>query len=281
VHNIRKSLDKLIHEESSQAEEVLDQLTALGQLFLPAHTIKELKLGNLLNNVKNKYKTTMPGVSEKATSIMVEWKKIMAEASVAGKHKSPKDGGKAHEHQHKHVEVAEFHTSSSVSAACSIFSSSSIAALPPARKSMFTIFVTSFEPACKTTEEAHSVALRVEDALNSHISSQTRLKEYTNKAKSLMFNLKKNTTLRDHVIGNTITPQQLVTLSTSDLASHEQKVARERIQAEQLEGRRSDWLEEHKEQIQLSIGLNPDNTWDYDEKDDEAMSQPDNDAPDI
>jgi hypothetical protein len=76
------------------------------------------------------------------------------------------------------------------------------------------------------------------------------------------------------------TAEQLVSLSAADLASHDQRVLREKLQAQQLQSRRTDWLEENKKTLQADIGIDPNNTWQYDE-DDERMSEPDADPPDI
>ncbi len=70
-------------------------------------------------------------------------------------------------------------------------------------------------------------------------------------------------------------------MSSAELASQEQKVAREALNLENIDERRLDWLEEHKEELQLDIGIDPKNTpWNYDGGDD-AMSEPDTDPPDI
>lgn len=52
------------------------------------------------------------------------------------------------------------------------------------------------------------------------------------------------------------------------------------MSGEAVESRRLDWLEEHKEEIQHSLGLDPNNKWDYD-SDDGSQSEPDIDPPDI
>jgi hypothetical protein len=77
------------------------------------------------------------------------------------------------------------------------------------------------------------------------------------------------------VVCGTISSSDLVSLSAADLASHEQKLAREKLQAEEIEGRRSDWLQEHKQDVQADIGIDPTNTWDFDNGEDGNNSEPD------
>ena len=72
----------------------------------------------------------------------------------------------------------------------------------------------------------------------------------------------------------TISSDDVVSLSAADLASHEQKLAREKLQAEVVDARRSDWLEAHKVDIQADIGIDPNNQWEFD-GDDGNGSEPD------
>jgi hypothetical protein len=75
------------------------------------------------------------------------------------------------------------------------------------------------------------------------------------------------------VIRGDISSHDLVNLSAADLASKEQQARREVITDELAQSRRSDWLETHKKDIQLDIGLDPGNEWECDDPD-EVESQP-------
>ena len=69
-------------------------------------------------------------------------------------------------------------------------------------------------------------------------------------------------------------------MTAAEMASQTQKDARELMNLENIDKRRLDWLEAHKEDIQLDIGIDPSNTWEYDDGED-GMSEPDADPPDI
>ena len=75
------------------------------------------------------------------------------------------------------------------------------------------------------------------------------------------------------MIRGDISAHDLVNLSAADLASKEQQAKREVITDELAQSRRSDWLETNKKDIQLDIGLDPGNEWEYDDAD-EIESQP-------
>lgn len=68
-------------------------------------------------------------------------------------------------------------------------------------------------------------------------------------------------------------------MTNNELASKSLNLEREKARFECVDGRRLDWLEEHKEEIQKSLGIDPTNKWDYDSGEDQ-LSEPDHDPPD-
>jgi hypothetical protein len=61
-------------------------------------------------------------------------------------------------------------------------------------------------------------------------------------------------------------------LTPADLAADDVRKARQVMAAADMESRRTDWVEEHREKIQESIGLDPTNVWQYDEDDESVDS---------
>lgn len=63
-------------------------------------------------------------------------------------------------------------------------------------------------------------------------------------------------------------------MTPAELASQEIKETREKIVEEQASGRSMNWVTDNKEKIHESLGIDPNNTWEYDD-DDEGLSEPD------
>ena len=78
--------------------------------------------------------------------------------------------------------------------------------------------------------------------------------------------------LRTDLLSGALTPALLVTLTPADLAADDVRRARQSLAAVDMESRRTDWVEEHREKIQESIGLDPNNVWQYDEDDESVDS---------
>ena len=67
------------------------------------------------------------------------------------------------------------------------------------------------------------------------------------------------------MLNGSIAPSALVSMSATALATHELAEKREKICEANAEGRRTDWLEENKKEIQTTIGWHP-NLIDYNQK---------------
>ena len=59
-------------------------------------------------------------------------------------------------------------------------------------------------------------------------------------------------------------------MSATELANEEVRDIRNKLNHEEVDGRRLDWVEEHREEIQLDIGLDPTNVWIYEKDDDDS-----------
>jgi len=200
LHDIKKSLEKCLPEVAHE-EQIFDLLCALDRIQLTPKLIKETKLGNLMSSIRNKFKETDPKISEKASALMSSWKKLI---EVSMKEKShPESGHDKHDKKddHHHAKPATANFVQPAPASSSGASSSSkldqstlnhaVNSLPASRKIVFNIFLNTMKPSC-SAEAATSVALKIEEELYQQFPSEAMLKGYTNKAKSLSFNLKKN-----------------------------------------------------------------------------------------
>jgi hypothetical protein len=63
-------------------------------------------------------------------------------------------------------------------------------------------------------------------------------------------------------------------MTPAELASDEIKVSREKIVQEQSSARSMNWADENKEKIHELLGIDPNNTWEYDDEED-GLSEPD------
>lgn len=127
--------------------------------------------------------------------------------------------------------------------------------------------------------KAEMIAYTVDKAVDDLHSFDLDNKAYMGVVRSLAFNLKRNEvrkkrllpkvsylhtkyeklnhkptlnqSLRSDLLSGVLTTKLLVTLTPEDLATDELRKARQSINVEDRESRRTDWLEEHKGKIQV------------------------------
>lgn len=188
LHDIKKSLEKCLQEDTKE-EQISDLLGALERLQVTPKLIKESKLGNVIAAIKSKFKTSAPKLSEQAVQLLASWKRLVESSAAAAEHHS--DATKIA--KKPQPSPAKFVTPSSSSSRSVDISAviTTVNSLPASRKSIYTILLNTIKPAC-TEEVAMSVAMQIEAAISVQFPVDSQLKAYTNKAKTLSFNLKKN-----------------------------------------------------------------------------------------
>lgn len=98
--------------------------------------------------------------------------------------------------------------------------------------------------------KSHAAYLAIDIENLMHFQTKQNPKDYGEKARSLIFNLKdaKNPRLRIRLLYGELTAIQLVQAESKDLASDSKKEERDKTQEANLAARRSDWnFERQKE----------------------------------
>ena len=84
---------------------------------------------------------------------------------------------------------------------------------------------------------------------------ETHTKEYNNKFRQLVFNLKKNAELRENVELGSTPPDALVAMGAEDLATAERKAENERMRDFQFQKRDLDWSKKNRDRLNKQIGV--------------------------
>lgn len=93
--------------------------------------------------------------------------------------------------------------------------------------------------------DVNDIATEVEEAL--HSTFKDNEKDYTNKARSVLFNLNdsRNLDFRSKLLVGFISPADVPHLSSEDMASHEKEVGRAKMRKESMEEIQTDWDLKH------------------------------------
>ena len=128
-------------------------------------------------------------------------------------------------------------------------------------KKLHTIFLMSQSTLSDLNESALkqlclSRAGEVESAIDTHARGDKS--RYTEKIRSLAFNLKKNGPLRDRVLLGQVTPETLVTMTSEQLQTEEKAKATSETVKFLQESRRLDWEQANEDRINDQCGIKGD-----------------------
>ena len=101
------------------------------------------------------------------------------------------------------------------------------------------------------------LACNIEGSINKFKPLDRDGKGYFDKAKSLLFNLKRNERRRQEIINQDLSPDELVNLSPTELASDELKSSREKDKQAASWERRTDFYKETRDERLKSNGIDP------------------------
>lgn len=104
---------------------------------------------------------------------------------------------------------------------------------------------------------AEFMACTIENGIHDMFDSDTDKANYATKARSLVFNLKSNETLRRNIIDGTLDAELVVHLTPQQLASEEKVKEIEKAKEDATAERRGDWIKIARDQIMKDNGLDP------------------------
>lgn len=142
--------------------------------------------------------------------------------------------------------------------------------LPEGRRKMFQLFFDMLQKDRgvldgKQQRRLQEQALAIEFCVEAAFPYTGR--DYTERIRTLVINMKKNSALRDAVVSGTLPPAELATMPTAQLATEEVFRLRQAAAAELSEARMLDWEKAHAADLARDCGVDPDNVWEYDADD--------------
>ena len=125
------------------------------------------------------------------------------------------------------------------------------------RKKIVSTFAERLTPNTPDSTVAVMLAFQIEDSINAIHSAEFDKAEYTAKARSLIFNVKKNDQLRLDICEGNLPAQGLVHLTQAQLATAEVREAQDKAAEDAAMERRSDYFKITRDKIAKANGIDP------------------------
>lgn len=247
VLDLKDSLSKEIQGESN-TERCLDILGRLDECSISLQTLSETLVGVTVSKCKSNSDEV---VSAKAKTLIKKWKKLAKKGGVATKNNNNSSADTLSGKKPAIPEETEKEWSQ----------------LPPLRKNMCVKMHETFRMAHASlvkggfnAEAVTSLCFSRASELESVMFERTKgnRANYAEKARSLVFNLRKNKNLCDNVLLGATSPKELVSMSSSQMATAEKSKERAEIVEKIEDSRLLDWEQKNENKINEMCGITGD-----------------------
>lgn len=130
--------------------------------------------------------------------------------------------------------------------------------LPTLRKNICVKLFEILQPSKDGHENKNLIKICTDLELALNDFSRNNTSVYKEKARSICFNLKRNSSLRNGITKGQIEPSKVVCMSAEQLATNEKKAEREKLEKALQDSRRLDWEQANEEKINDMCGIKGD-----------------------
>jgi len=274
VKNLKQALEKELPIDSADVERCSDLLDRLTECTVTLDMLAETMIGKTVSSFKKH-----AALGPKAKGLVKKWKEVAKQEEGAAATKQATPSPTTAPRKIAKPKTAKRRSSSTASGAKTTSAADDVvhqqlmttaesewAGLPGLRqnicKKFMEILLGLRSTLIKDGLNAEAVdqllgprAAEVEGALWQHVGGDQNRKAYADKARSLVFNLRKNKALTEQVILGQLPSQSLVKLSSDELASAETKQAREKEAKKLVDSKRLDWEEANEAKINDMCGI--------------------------
>lgn len=274
VIELKSALEKSVADNDSDRS--LDVLKCLQKVDINIDILKKTKIGAVVNDAKRKLTNSESGIIAK--ELIAKWKKIY-EASTKTVAEKTTEESKSSSSTVQSIQQEDSKTNDSKeeiiteqqpveetketdkpidkSMSSDDHETHHINNLIEVRRKVVDSLKESLQGPNVSSQIAIALAVGIEASINSLHPYHVDSKSYGAKARKLAFNLKKNEQLRDGLVAGDIPLDALVHMSANDLATQEQKSARQAASKADIDARRSDYYQVNRDKIMRSVGLDP------------------------
>lgn len=270
VKDLKDSLSKEMNGDGSvggdNCERCTDILSQLDSSHMTLQILSETLVGTVVSKFK---KHSDPSVAAQAKALVKKWKQLATQSGLGASSSSSSAAKKTlpAAKRRQSQEPKKPAPSVAVSTATSTTAVDDIAEwdhLPPLRKNTAKKIHQTFQLSSESLVKGgiHADALKslvcsraTEVESSCHEFARGGKDAFLTKVRSLIFNLKKNESLRENVLLGATSSETLVKMTTAELATNDKKEEREKLVLKLKDSRRLDWEQANEDKINDMCGI--------------------------
>eukprot|EP00816_Leptocylindrus_hargravesii_P002171 CAMPEP_0196818440 /NCGR_PEP_ID=MMETSP1362-20130617/65572_1 /TAXON_ID=163516 /ORGANISM="Leptocylindrus danicus, Strain CCMP1856" /LENGTH=298 /DNA_ID=CAMNT_0042196543 /DNA_START=20 /DNA_END=913 /DNA_ORIENTATION=+ len=251
VNNLKVALQR-----SKNPESTLDILTQLDKQPVNLDILQKTLVAKAVNSLTKD--SSSADVKSKGKEIIKKWKRIAKESGVAASRSSSEKSSAQKQQAPEKKAIARQDSNA-------LTTQQDWSKLPPLRRNICTKLLDTLfgdgslgdsqMPADVLKELCANRAEEIETKIYVKFPEKSA---YTNKARQLAFNLKKNQDLKEVVVMGAVPPEKLVSMTVEELADDATKKEREKLVQDINDSRRLDWDQANESKINETCGIKGD-----------------------
>ncbi|GMF27879.1 unnamed protein product [Phytophthora lilii] len=253
---LHRRLLKFTRGDVTDEGEALDVLRALEKTSVTYAILKETKLGHTVGKLR---KHENEKIASLARLLVKSWKNMALSPRPAAPEKAAPSNGSSKTHHHKKESPSAGSNGLKAAPKPAAAKVSNSAFIPAGLDKVRATVRTKLKEILEASEggDPGQVAAAVEVAMarTYHMGAPgEQKKEYMAKYRQLSFNLKKNGELRQNLLDDSVSGDQLVKMSAEELATEEKRAQIEKLRDDAFQEARLDWAEANHDKIQKQTG---------------------------
>ncbi|KAL4161340.1 hypothetical protein PRNP1_001895 [Phytophthora ramorum] len=254
--HLHRRLLKFTRGDMTDEGEALDVLRGLEQMSVTYAVLKETKMGHTVGKLR---KHENEKIASLARLLVKSWKSMALSPRAAATTISSSNGPSKNQPQSKKESPPKGSNGLKTAPKPAAARVSSTPFIPAGLDKVRATVRTKLKEILEASEggDPGQVAAEVEVAMARvyHMGAAgEQKKEYMAKYRQLSFNLKKNGELRQNLLDDSVSGDQLVKMSAEELATEEKRAQIEKLRDDAFQEARLDWAEANHEKIQKQTG---------------------------
>ncbi|KAH7492577.1 hypothetical protein KRP22_001873 [Phytophthora ramorum] len=254
--HLHRRLLKFTRGDMTDEGEALDVLRGLEQMSVTYAVLKETKMGHTVGKLR---KHENEKIASLARLLVKSWKSMALSPRAAATTISSSNGPSKNQPQSKKEAPPKGSNGLKTAPKPAAARVSSTPFIPAGLDKVRATVRTKLKEILEASEggDPGQVAAEVEVAMARvyHMGAAgEQKKEYMAKYRQLSFNLKKNGELRQNLLDDSVSGDQLVKMSAEELATEEKRAQIEKLRDDAFQEARLDWAEANHEKIQKQTG---------------------------
>lgn len=254
--SLNRGLQKFLKGENDDVERAMGMIRKVSKIPMSIETLKETRIGVTMAKLR---KHSNEKLASQAKELVKKWKSVASSPHSSEKSTASKKNQPSPTSTSSHSSSSPKESTPTATTSHKFMSATDPKFLPPNLSKPRAVARSKFKDILQDVDgDFVGAALEIELAMAKKFSMDLpaeNKKDYVGKFRQLSFNLKKNRALRERLVHGEMMGEELIKLTSEELATAERKKQNEKLRDDAFQRSRLDWAEANEDKINKQCGI--------------------------